>query len=46
MKASKQHIVNIRDIFSAKATNTDNKKLNILNEELKKIRLNTKKMKI
>lgn len=32
MKASKQSTVNIRDIFSAKATNTDNKKINILNE--------------
>lgn len=46
MKASKQPTVNIRDIFSAKQTNTDNKKLNILNEELKKVRLNAKKMKM
>jgi hypothetical protein len=32
MKASKQPTVNIRDIFSAKPTNTDNKKLSIINE--------------
>lgn len=32
IKASKQQTVNIRDIFSAKATNTENKKLNSLND--------------
>jgi hypothetical protein len=45
LRATRQNSVNIRDIFSATPTKSNNQQVNLLNEELKRIRLMIKTVK-